>query len=91
MKTITLKKAYKKCPALPLDDKKTTNLPPDQQEIVIALLLHSINVLPKVMEALEGAAEWLNDMGCDHEDPEPTCVVCIVNKAIEKADKVKIP
>lgn len=41
----------------------------------------------KTLKALDSASEWLNEMGCEHEDPKDglteKCVVCIANAAIE--------
>ena len=39
-----------------------------------------------LVAALNAASEWLNDMGCEHEEPDLTCVVCLVNAAINKAE-----
>ncbi|HEU4343717.1 MAG TPA: hypothetical protein VFU31_19375 [Candidatus Binatia bacterium] len=44
-----------------------------------------IAAAPDLLAALEAAAEWLNDMGCEHEEPCPDCVVCKVNGTIAKA------
>lgn len=48
---------------------------------------HLIAAAPVMLEALEAASEWLNDMGCEHAESEPDmqCTVCIVNRAIAQA------
>ena len=45
-----------------------------------------IAAAPELLAALYAASEWLNDMGCEHEEPDLTCVVCLVNIAIDKAE-----
>ena len=45
-----------------------------------------IAAAPELLEALKAASEWLNDMGCEHEEPDLRCVVCLVNAAINKAE-----
>ena len=45
-----------------------------------------IAAAPELLAALNAASEWLNDMGCEHEEPDLTCVVCLVNAAINKAE-----
>lgn len=45
-----------------------------------------IAAAPELLEALKAASEWLNDMGCEHEQPDLRCVVCLVNVAINKAE-----
>ena len=45
-----------------------------------------IAAAPELLEALNAASEWLNDMGCEHEEPDLSCVVCLVNAAINKAE-----
>lgn len=47
-----------------------------------------IAAAPDMLEALRAASEWLNDMGCEHNETEPDrrCTVCIVNQAITKAE-----
>ena len=45
-----------------------------------------IAAAPELLAALKAASEWLNDMGCEHEEPDLTCVVCLVNAAINKAE-----
>jgi hypothetical protein len=45
-----------------------------------------IAAAPELLAALKAASEWLNDMGCEHEEPDLRCVVCLVNAAINKAE-----
>ena len=45
-----------------------------------------IAAAPELLAALNAASEWLNDMGCEHEEPDLRCVVCLVNAAINKAE-----
>jgi len=47
---------------------------------------HLSAAAPELLAALKAASEWLNDMGCEHEEPDLTCVVCLVNAAINKAE-----
>ena len=54
----------------------------DERESVANL----IAAAPELLAALNAASEWLNDMGCEHEEPDLTCVVCLVNAAINKAE-----
>lgn len=61
------------------------------QSAHIATVLKQNNVTliaaaPELLEALKAASEWLNDMGCEHEQPDLRCVVCLVNVAINKAE-----
>jgi hypothetical protein len=82
MKTITLKEAY----AMSRNRAYHSSKP-----VRTALVNHAFKVLPEVVEALDKASEWLNEMGCDHEAPEPSCIVCIVNKTLAKASKIILP
>ena len=52
---------------------------------------HLIAAAPAMYEALRNAAEWLNDMSCEHgteqdDGMSKDCVVCQVNAALAQAE-----
>lgn len=41
----------------------------------------------ELITVLENAAEWLNDMGCEHADYDSDCAVCQVNSVLERCEQ----